>query len=471
MRFGVFFALIFSLVFLPGCVNYRNQMKDVTQDYERGQFVRAQTTLTKRAARESNTRDALVWRLEEASSRCMASDLEGSTASLEIADGIIRKYEAKPPVRIGQETLSAFSNPANISYEGWMTDRIMVSTYLGLYYMLLGQDGSARVALNKGYSRQQDAVNKNSKRIVREQQAIEDFRETKLAINNGDAQKQLQGLYGNLNDLKPIGDYVNPFSSYLHGLYLMLYGDDSADFEASRKHLERAYAFAQNNSFVREDYETAIRLSNGEALNKATTYVIFENGLGPYLEQQRVDFPIVISGRVYSLNVAFPVFMCNASQWNALDVRSGSVQRQTQELVCMDDVFGADFKAERNRIVARTIATVAIRQAASIAANEALRQTHNSAAQLVGSLAMYAAQAAVNIADTRSWTLLPHDFQVCHVPTPDNGQLQLSERRSGKSLAINVTPGEVNIVYVRYATPRGKMVAWSHQVSKHRTTY
>ena len=100
--------------------------------------------------------------------------------------------------------------------------------------------------------------------------------------------------------------------------------------------------------------------------------LIFENGLGPYLEQQRVDFPIVISGRVYSLNVAFPVFMCNASQWNALDVRSGSVQRQTQELVCMDDVFGADFKAERNRIVARTIATVAIRQAASIAANEAL---------------------------------------------------------------------------------------------------
>ena len=35
-------------------------------------------------------------------------------------------------------------------------------------------------------------------------------------------------------------------------------------------------------------------------------------------------------------------------------------------------------------------------------------------------------QIAVNIADTRTWTTLPKEFQICRFPTPADGKIDLS---------------------------------------------
>jgi len=49
-------------------------------------------------------------------------------------------------------------------------------------------------------------------------------------------------------------------------------------------------------------------------------------------------------------------------------------------------------------------------------------------------MATAAYQMAVNIADTRTWTTLPKEFQICCFPTPADGKIEL------------LTPTETKIV-------------------------
>ena len=80
---------------------------------------------------------------------------------------------------------------------------------------------------------------------------------------------------------------------------------------------------------------------------------------------------------------------------------------------------------------------------------------------------------AVNIADTRTWTTLPKEFQICRLPTPADGKIDLSTPNgmklsvtlggSGSGTKIDLTStngmqaslnagGLVNVVYVKSIT-------------------
>lgn len=454
---------------LGGCVSYTNQMQETTMSYQAGSFERVQKKLSTQAQKKARSRDALVWRLEEASALRTVNRLEESNQSLEIADEMIRDFEDnRADVRLGQETISAFSNPANVTYEGWMTDRVMVSTYLGVNNIILGKEDVARVHLNKAYQRQRDAVDKNARRIEEEQREIASNKTTGAAVQDSTVQSKLSGLYASLEKLLPIADYVNPFTSYIRGLFFTFYGEDASDWEIATKSLEQAYGFAQGNKFVKEDYAQAERVANGENPDQNVTYVIFENGMGPFLSEYKLNLPLPIDGGIYPLSVAFPLFTTYPDQNNSLRVSSGNVVEETQVIADMDDVFGADFKAELPRIVARTIAAVVVRQASSIAANLALKETNDSTAQLLGGLAIWAFQAAINIADTRCWALLPHDFQVCRVPNPPQGQIVIAETRGNQRVSVVLPSADgVNLVYVKSVRPGTKMMVWTRKLGAH----
>jgi hypothetical protein len=55
----------------------------------------------------------------------------------------------------------------------------------------------------------------------------------------------------------------------------------------------------------------------------------------------------------------------------------------------------------------------------------------------------------VNIADTRTWTTLPKEFQVCRIPTPTNQVITLTAPTSGQKIEVKVEPGSVNLIYVK----------------------
>lgn len=476
-KIGIHFPLAFLLVvfcsmLLSGCVSYKNQTKKITEAYRSGEFDAAQKILsekTRKKAKGENRdkgKDALLWRLEEATSFRTCQNLEESSALLTGADQMIREFEERSAdTHLGQETLSAFSNPANIVYEGWTTDRIMASTYLGLDHIILGNSEQARIHLNKAYQRQQDAVRKNAKRIEKEQEEIKSNSQAAPAVQDSEVQSKTKNLYTNLNTFEPVADYVNPFTSYLRGIFFLIYSTDTSDLEISRKALEQAASFAPNNKFLKEDLVLVESLLNGNSPSQNITYIIFENGQAPYLDETRIDLPLPIAGGIYPVSVAFPVFQTYPSQNNSLRVTAENQTVETSLLANMDNIFAADFKAELPKIIARTIATVVIKQASSIAANQALKSSGNDVAQLIGGLAIYAAQATINIADTRSWTLLPHDFQVCHISTPADGVLHIAETQGHQAATLTLpNPKGHNLVYVKSVVPGKKMIIWSRKL-------
>ncbi len=66
-------------------------------------------------------------------------------------------------------------------------------------------------------------------------------------------------------------------------------------------------------------------------------------------------------------------------------------------------------------------------------------------------------QLAVNIADLRTWTTLPKEFQVCRMPTPADRKVELHAVGSAQHAVVTLDEGLVNLIYVRSISAGGPM--------------
>jgi len=144
-----------------------------------------------------------------------------------------------------------------------------------------------------------------------------------------------------------------------------------------------------------------------------------------------------------------------ASSAASLTVGSSSVT--TSPVANMDGVVGLDFKNELPVIITKTIASTITKAIAAYAINEAASQ-QNAYVQLFALITTVAYQAAVNIADTRTWTTLPKEFQVCRFPTPPDRKITLETPDGLQKIPVTIGDGTINIVYVKSITAGGPLL-------------
>ena len=94
------------------------------------------------------------------------------------------------------------------------------------------------------------------------------------------------------------------------------------------------------------------------------------------------------------------------------------------------------------------MASTLVKAAAAYAINQAASQQSDMAG-LFSKMFTGIYQAAVNIADTRTWTTLPKEFQVCRVPTPADRKIQLASPDGQLNTEVTVDEGTVNLIYVK----------------------
>jgi hypothetical protein len=58
-------------------------------------------------------------------------------------------------------------------------------------------------------------------------------------------------------------------------------------------------------------------------------------------------------------------------------------------------------------------------------------------------------QIAMNVADTRTWTTLPKEFQVCKVPVPADRKIVLSSPENGWRQEITLKEGRTVVVWAK----------------------
>jgi uncharacterized protein len=463
--------LVCICLLTTGCQTYEQKNK-VIVDWRQGNLPRAAAEATKRADDNANNKDAIVWRLEEGATLRALGKYEESNKAFDLAQEKIDGYQQKARVRLGQETAALLSNQANLDYEGRSYDGIMLNTYKALNYLALCEPDKARPELIRAYQRQQDAVEENKKRIEKTREEAAKNKDNALiakAEKDPKFQAEVQNSLTDISRVKVYADYVNPFTVYLDGLYFMAQATDYSDLERARKSFERVANFVGYDEYAKQDIALVDDLINGKPMTP-TTYVIFETGCAPIRDQIRIDIPILVY-RVSYVGAAFPKLVPQGDFHPVLAVAAGGTNYQTKIVADMDGIVALDFKNDLPVVILKTLAATITKATAGYFANAATGQQNDTAGALM-QLLTAAYQMAVNIADTRTWTTLPKEFQVCRFPTPPDGKIELTTPNgtkvvvaltgaggtkndltstNGVQTSLNTVSG-VNVVYVKSIT-------------------
>jgi len=462
---------------MVGCTTYQQQNK-IAQPWHQSNLPVALKEAEAAVKSNGDGKDAIIWRLEQSTVLRAAGKTAESTEAFNLTEDRIDKYQQEAKTKLANETGAMFVNQAALPYRGRFYDGIMVNTYKALNHLQLKDCEKARVELNRAAERQKDAVEENRKRIEKAQDALQKQKadDQKIEDKKADDQKiedkktqdkiqkaqenekfktQMSASFGDLDQMKVYGDYVNPFTVYLDGLVCMANPGSGADLERARKAFQEVNGYV-DNKFVKADLEAIEGVLQQSKAIPPTTYVIFETGSAPIRDQIRIDIPIMVISLSY-VGAAFPKLKLQEDWLPGLRVTANGTNETTALVCSMDSVVGRNFKNELPTIITKTIAATIIKAAATTAANEAARQADSTAGIVMKSVTA-AYQASVNIADLRTWTTLPKEFQVCRVPTPPDRKIELASVNGGPSTTVTVDEGTYNIVYVRSISASGPLL-------------
>lgn len=455
---------VLGVVGLTGCQTYEQQNK-AAGTWKSGAFAAAAREYDAKAEKSEGGKDAVIWRLEQATALRAAGDYSNSIVAFNRAARLIGEYDEKATVSVSRETGALLSNQANLPYKGREYDKVMLNTYQALNYLQLGEVDKARPEIIRAYQRQQEAVDANKKRIEKEQEEIaaaaddkkQESESVEKARRDPAVAAGLQSQYVEVESLKAYADYVNPFTVFLDGFYFLQFAADSSDLERSRKSFERLVGLSGDNRYTRADIELAEKYARGEPV-QPRTYVVFETGCAPKRDQFRLDIPVflVSDGNVPYVGAAFPKLEFDRDFVPTLSVEHGGTVETTVLVASMDSVVGQAFRDELPSIITKTLLSTTIKATASYFANKSVSR-QNDIAGLLMKVASSAFQIAVNIADTRTWTTLPKQFQYCSFPTPADGRATI-RTPNGQQAPLALEPNSTSLVFVKSVSPAAPLL-------------
>lgn len=445
--------MLAGAVFFGGCsASYSGKATDLRSAWQQGNFALAEEIVAEEV-RDADDNDRLIWQLEHASVlRSQQRNAEAQVV-LDAAAATLEAWDEQADFLISQETAATLSSLAALPYRGRGLDRIMLQTYRALNYLESGKRDEARVALNAAFQAQSDAVEDNRKYIEKAQASAAENEVDLVSLESlPSVAAALEKEKNASSGVAAYADYVNPFTTWLHGVYFIHAGTDGADRERGRKSLERVAQMEPDNAFVRED----LNRDRSATADEALTYVIFEYGVAPTLVASRIDefFPFPVGNGNFTI-APFCIALPKLSREQSAGIpvmRANDIPAQT--LCDMNRVIKTDFDNAYPAVLARTLTTAFLKTAASVAANAAMeeyaRRDGGSAAALIalgGMIATNAITYASTEADLRIWQTLPENFSVVRLPTPASRRLQVEV--AGHRAQVELLPGKVNVVLVK----------------------
>jgi hypothetical protein len=152
-----------------------------------------------------------------------------------------------------------------------------------------------------------------------------------------------------------------------------------------------------------------------------------------------------------------PTLEVNPDRVASITLSTSAGSETSVTLASMDGIVGQAFRDELPGVVTKTLLSTTIKATAAYFVNKTAEEQGGSVAGLISMLATAATQAAVNIADTRTWTTLPKEYQFCSLATPAEGKLKVSAA-NGQQAEVAVDPGSTNLILVRSVSPYSPLV-------------
>ena len=451
-----------TFFFGTGCSTYQSQSRTLDGCWHRGDLGSAKAEAAKKARAAVGSKDCVIWHLENGAVLRAARNLAASNQSFDIAAERIQKYDEGAALKLGSESLALMTHQANLPYQGRAYDKIMLCTYKALNYLELDDREKARVEFNRARQRQEEAVQINRARIEKEEAALAKDAKGREAARKAQANPQVKArldqTYSFLNEYRAESSYVNPATVYLHGLFFMANATSPADYEIAKHSFDQLEGMLAGHPYVRQDRQLLDSLMLGLPA-PAMTYVLFETGSAPVRDQIRISLPLIMEGvrDVPYVGAAFPTLKFCGGQVPELCVTAGPVSARTMTIASLDAIIARDFKNELPRTITKTIVSTLAKAAAAYAVDQSIDEKDKSA-RLGMAIAAAVYQAAVNIADTRTWTTLPKDIQICRVPTPADRKIVMATPDGAQRCEATVSGSPFNLISVRSINPATRLI-------------
>lgn len=467
-NWGYFFVVMAFLI-TSGCASMvqKKELSTFNGLYSTGQYVAAANAEIKEKGEKKSDPSKLLQSLQAAAALRYAKQYGQSSSLFDECEDIIKtQNEQIMAADVASNIEAVLVNDAVLDYRGREYDGIMVNTYKALNFWQEGKRDLARVEFNRALDRQRRAkehfaaeIAKAKKDLAKKQKEenkkIQSQNKNKKApkldisknVNNPEIDKILKKRYSSLYAFKTYPDFVNPFTTYVAGLFFMSEGD----YSKATTLLKETYGMVGKNTTVKDDFASLEGIKGARTNKTKYTWVVFENGLGPVKDEFRVDLPILLfTDKVKYVGIALPKLKFRNQAYSHLSIKDGGVTvGQTNVLSSMDRVVQTEFKKRYPATVTRAVTSALIKTFGQYLAQKEFGDLGGFAAALY--------QGATTAADIRIWTALPKEFQVAKVKAPSSGTIVL-ETPTGKTVNIKVPSNNSSLVYVKIPTSGAKIV-------------
>ena len=435
----------------------RHKAEEYRLFYERGEYCQASevslgtSTYCSRTSKTKDFQDLdILDALNGGSSLFALGFYDNSDALFSYSTKEIDKYEkANLLSEGGRAAIDILGNASFHGYTPYIMDSIYAGAYLILGNLALGDKEGARVEVNRVYHKQQEASEVFRQEIKAQEEGLNRDK-SQLDKNNLEmlAKNEREIVSKYYDDIKKWGsykDFMNPYVTYLSGLYFLNNSSSLSDYEVSLTYLKRVSGMVPNNRTILEDLKLSERYANNEGsrVKKGNyVWVIFENGMVGRLEEISLNIPMfLVTREVSMISFSLPRPRVGKEAYKFLEVSLGNSKKKTELLTDVDSLFISEFNKRFPVILSKAIASTTIK---------AIMQygVHKNDSSGLGGLVMGLYTLATSGADLRSWQSLPKNVQVTRLPI-DGGE-ELKILAGGKEVSkINIPMGKNSIVYIR----------------------
>jgi hypothetical protein len=450
--------LLLSALFIAGCNAPKSNLLRFDASFRSDCFKNSgfDSSLNFAASKVSNSKNPkgedLLWNLQIASIDRLKQNYKQSNDYFDKSEDFLNYFDYQNTTVDSAAAVAVNENI--IPYTGEEYDGIMVNTYKALNFMSLGENDTARVEFNRALDRQRRAKEKFAQEIAKLQNDIDNSQkktdtDVKRNVDNPEIQTLIANRYPNVYDFKAYPDFVNPFTTYIAGVFFELIGD----YSKAAPLIKESYGMVSDNKYIGEDLVATEQVLDGQNQLKDTVWVVFENGLGPVKEEFRIDIPLfVATNKVKYIGIALPSLKFRQQAYPYLTITAGGRDYQTQQVADMDRIIQTEFNKDFKAILTRAIISATAKAVAQYALERQRRSSTSLASALV---AVYS--FATTAADVRIWTTLPKDFQVARFTMPADRTITV-KAINGELFQIKIPPCNNSLVYVKIPFSQAKSV-------------
>jgi hypothetical protein len=451
-------ALPLAALLTTGCTSdYARNSSAFQESYAAGDYAGALAAAEPMAA-AAEPNDAVILKLQLGTIQRSAGMAAAAAKTFEEAEGLFSAYDAKPEVSLSAEGVSAFSNPYALAYRGRAYDRTMAASYQALTFLQAGDGAKARVAMNRALFRQEDAkrLSAEKARIANEEgkAAAKADSRTADAVNHKAVLKASSASRALLADVPAYNNYVNPFTSWLHGIFFLHRAEGASDVEKARKSLELAAAMVPRNTGIAADLaDAAAGRARPSTPGQTTVYVVHESGRAPTWKENKFTFPfILVDQSAPIVSVALPE-LHPVPDATELVASYGGKEAKAELLLSVDALAAQDFKDEYPVVRNRAIASATVKGIAAYIANKAAREAADRNNDGSGGFVMLATLIATNVyttqsaqADLRHWSTLPKNISLARMTVPSGSMITLRNSLGTPGVPVLLPAGKAVIL-------------------------